>query len=58
MEITELRKFTGLSQSEFAKKYDISLSTLQHWEQGCRKPPEYVVRLLSRIIHEVDYKEN
>ncbi len=50
MTIKELRESTGLSQSKFAEKYHIPVGTLQHWEQGVRKPPEYVVYLLSEIL--------
>ena len=51
MLIKELRKITGLSQSEFAKKFHIPVGTLAHWEQGVRTPPEYVVYMLSRLIY-------
>ena len=33
-----IRENLGLSQSKFAKLLGISLSTLQNWEQGRRKP--------------------
>jgi len=33
-----IREKLGLSQSKFAKLLGISLSTLQNWEQGRRKP--------------------
>jgi len=51
-EIKLLREKTGLSQSEFAKKYHISVKTVQNWEQGFRKPPEYAVYLLSQVIEQ------
>lgn len=51
-EIKLLREKTGLSQSEFATKYHISLKTVQNWEQGFRKPPEYAVYLLSQVIEQ------
>lgn len=38
MDIKELRGRFDLSQSEFAGLLGISLSTLQNWEQGRRKP--------------------
>ena len=50
MTIKELRESTGLSQSQFAEKFHIPVGTLQHWEQGVRKPPEYVVYMLSILI--------
>ena len=33
-----IRENLGLSQSKFAKLLGISVSTLQNWEQGRRKP--------------------
>ena len=57
MTIKELRQITGLSQSQFAKKYHIKLDTLQNWEQSRTKVPELPLYLLERLITEVDYKE-
>lgn len=48
--IKRLRKITGLSQSEFASKYKIQKRTLQNWEQGISKAPEYFIDLLSKDI--------
>lgn len=50
MEIKELRQSTGLSQSQFANEFHIPKGTLAHWEQGIRKPPEYVIYMLKKII--------
>ena len=49
--IKELRKITGLSQSEFAKKFHIPVGTLAHWEQEIRTPPDYVIYMMTRIIY-------
>lgn len=49
MTIKEIREKAGLSQSKFAEKYHIPIGTLQHWEQGVRKPPEYVVYMLEKL---------
>lgn len=57
MTIKELRESTGLSQAQFAEKFHIPVGTLQHWEQGVRKPPEYVLYMLSVLI-EKDKKED
>ena len=57
MTIKELRRLTGLSQSKFAEKYHLNKYSLQEWEQGRRKTPEFLLYLLERIITEVDYKE-
>ena len=48
--IRELRDFTGLSQSAFAKRYGIPLSTLRKWEQGESSPASYFVELLASSI--------
>ena len=50
--IKALRQKTGLSQSQFAKKYHITLSTLQHWEQGYRKCSDMNYSLLLRAVNE------
>ena len=36
--VISARKKSGLSQAEFAKLLDVSLRTLQEWEQGRRQP--------------------
>lgn len=48
--IKELRKNTGMSQTEFAKMYEIPVSTLRKWEQGEASPASYFVKLLARSI--------
>lgn len=48
--ILELRKQTGLSQSQFAKKFHIQLKTLQSWEQGWRNTPECILYMIQTIL--------
>lgn len=48
--IKELRKITGLSQSEFASKYHLSVQQVQTWEQGRRNIPEYCLYMLNRLV--------
>lgn len=50
MTILELRKKTGLSQSKFAKRFHLNVRTVQTWEQGTRKTPDYVIWLITRVI--------
>ena len=50
MEARELRLQTGLSQSKFAKMFDIPISTLKDWEQERRNPPVYVVNMIRTIL--------
>lgn len=41
-----IREASGMNQSQFAKHFNIPLRTVQHWEAGTRKPPEYVLDLI------------
>ena len=45
--IKEIRQSTGLSQAKFCEVLNIPKRTLQDWEQGARKCPEYVVELIA-----------
>ena len=46
MTIKELRASTGLSQAKFAKLLDVPTRTVEDWESGRHKPPDYVVKLI------------
>lgn len=50
MTILELRQKTGLSQDQFAKRFHLNVRTVQTWEQGTRKTPDYVIWLIARVI--------
>ncbi len=50
MTIKELRKQTGLSQSQFAKRFHLNLRTLQTWEQETRPTPEHVNFLIESVL--------
>lgn len=50
--IKDIRKRTGLSQAKFCEKYEIPKRTLENWEQGSRECPEYVYKLLDRVVGE------
>lgn len=52
VDIRDLRKQLGDTQGEFAKRYNIPFRTVQNWESGIRKPPEYILELLSHRIRE------
>lgn len=51
MEIREMRIMLGETQSEFAERYNIPFRTVQNWENGVRKPPVYITRLLEQCVH-------
>ena len=45
--IKEMRQETGLSQKDFGKFCcGIPMRTIQNWESGERKCPEYVLKLI------------
>ncbi len=50
MNIREMRTRLGDTQSEFAARYNIPFRTIQNWETGVRKPPEYIMNLLESRI--------
>lgn len=50
MTIREIREGLGISRAEFSRRYNIPIRTLENWEAGERKPPEWVPELLQRLI--------
>ena len=49
MGIKEIRQMCKMSQKEFSEYFGIPFRTVQEWEQGRRKPPDYIPKLLERI---------
>lgn len=56
--IKEIRQELGLSQSQFAKEFNLSVRNLQEWEQNRKTPPNYLVKLIERIIKAENIKKN
>ena len=52
--IKELRESTGMSRKEFSEHTGIPVRTLEDWEAGRRRPPEYIPRLLG---YQLKYEE-
>lgn len=50
LSILELRKQTGLSQSQFAKRFHLSIRAVQSWEQGKRNTPDHVLYMIQKIL--------
>lgn len=50
MNVSEMRANLGVTQREFAARYNIPLRTVQNWEAGVRQPPEYMASLLEDRI--------
>ncbi len=52
MTISEMRKRLNVSRAEFSRKYNIPVRTLENWESGKSKCPDYVRQLLERAVLE------
>ena len=48
--LIELRESTGMTRREFCEFFEIPYRTLQDWELGNRKMPEYLLRLMEYKI--------
>ena len=46
MELKELRSRSGMSRSQFCEYFNIPYRTVQDWELGNRKCPEYLLKLM------------
>lgn len=51
IDVRDVRRLTGLSQSKFAELLGIELSTLRNWEQGRRAPTGPAQALLRAICN-------
>lgn len=59
MTFKELRQLSGMNMSQFAKYFGMNYRTVQRWEYGERKCPEYVIRLMEyKLTHEGLIPEN
>ncbi|MDY5987712.1 helix-turn-helix domain-containing protein [Sporofaciens sp. SGI.106] len=52
--IRRIRKQTGMTRKDFSIHIGIPLRTLEDWEAGRRRPPEYIPRL---IEYQLKYEE-
>ena len=52
VDVKNIRAKVGMSQSEFASAFGISVSTLRHWERGDRKPNGPALVLLNVVAKE------
>lgn len=50
MNIQQLRKHVDMSQSEFATYFGIPVRTIQKWERNGSVPPEYIPKMIERIL--------
>ena len=52
--IRKIREQTGLSRKDLSIHVGIPLRTIEDWEAGRRRPPEYIPRL---IDYQLKYEE-
>ena len=57
LEIRKIRLATGLSRTEFARKFALDARALQDWEQGRRRPDRAARAYLTVIAHRPDAVE-
>lgn len=50
MTANELRRRTELTQSKFAEYFGIPVRTIQRWERNGSVPPEYIPKMMERIL--------
>lgn len=50
MTIREICEKYSLSQTALARRFEIPLRTVQDWYAGKRVPPEYVTKMIIRLI--------
>ena len=55
-EFREIVAKTGLSLAKFAERYEIPLRSVENWSGGQRTAPDYVIKLLARVVAE-DFPE-
>ena len=57
MTIKELRTKSGMTQKEFAEYFEIPKRTVEDWDRGARKCPEYLIALMEyKLIKEAKIK--
>ena len=53
MNFKELRQQSGMTQKQFADYFNIPKRTIENWEAGVNKCPEYLLDLMKyKLIHE------
>lgn len=48
--ICDIRQYTGLSQAKFATRFCIPRRSIEDWESGARKCPDYLRLLLAQTV--------
>lgn len=48
--IRDIRTRYNLTQAALAEKFGIPRRTIEDWDAGRRNPPDYVVRMILRLL--------
>lgn len=51
--VRDLRQQTGMTQAQFAEITGIPKRTIENWETGTRKPPEYLPKMIAAYLREL-----
>lgn len=46
MTFEQLRRKSGMNKTEFSEYFEIPFRTVQNWENGSRKCPPYLMKLM------------
>lgn len=53
----ELRQLSGMTQKEFSEYFGIPKRTIEDWDRGARKCPEYLIALMEyKLVKEEKMK--
>lgn len=52
MNTTEIRSILGISRAEFSRRYGIPVRTIENWDAGKTNPPEWLLKILERVVRE------
>ena len=56
MTFKEIRKKSGMNLTQFAEHFEIPYRTVQNWESGTRKCPEYLLKLIEYKLNNENKK--
>lgn len=52
MNTREIRALLGVSRAEFSRRYGIPVRTIEDWDAEKSNPPDWVLKLLERVVRE------
>lgn len=52
--VKELRTHLGLTQEQFAQRVGVTYGSVNHWENGKRRPQPFLVRRLLEMKEELE----